>query len=153
MVEILVGLGLFAILGVGVAVMLFATLRGARKTTAINVANNEGRHALNLMAQMTRFAKVAQCPSPTSLTLTKTDDTTMSYSLSGTAIASGSANLTSQRVTVTACSGTMFTCSGRTVQICFNIDAAGAADVTETAEGVGTGIKFVTTVTLRNYGI
>ncbi len=151
LVEMLVGLGLFAILGTVTAVMLLSAMRGARKAAAINLAKNEGQYALNAMAQTTRFAKSAACTT-TTLTLTKTDDTTVDYSLAGGTIASGSANLTSQQVAVTVpltCpGGGMFTCSGRTVQICFNIDSATALDVTETA-----GILFKTSVVLRNWGI
>lgn len=147
LVEILVGMGLFAILATTTAVMLLSAMRGARKAAAINIAKNEGQYALNAMTQMARFAKLAACGG-TTLTLTKTDDTTVNYSLVLGTIASGSADLTSQKVAVAACSPNMFTCDGRNVQICFNIDSATAADVTETA-----GILFKTTVVLRNYGI
>lgn len=157
LIEILVGVALFAVLGTVSSVMLLSTMRGARKAEVINIAKNEGQFALNSITQMARFAKAATCGSTISLTLTKTDDTDVSYDLvtvtgRGT-IASGSADLTSQKMNVTECAGGMFTCNGRNVRICFNIDAAGASDVTESAGTVGTGIKFVTTVVLRNYGI
>jgi len=147
LIEILVGLGLFAVLGTVSSVMLLSTLRGARKAAAINIAKNEGQYALNAMAQTTRFAKACSSTA-TSLTLTKTDDTTVIYNLASGVIVSGSANLTSEKVVATACGGTMFTCSGRSVNICFNIDTPGTPDVTESA-----GILFKTTVVLRNWGI
>lgn len=156
LVEMLVGLGLFAILGTVTAVMLLSALRGARKAAAINVAKNEGQYALNAIAQTTRFARLAECLAGPTLTLTRTDDTAVSYSLTGGRLTTGGGNLTSSKVTVTECSSGIFVCNGRTVQICFNIDAAGAADVTESAEEspvAGSGIMFNTTVVLRNYGI
>lgn len=148
LIEILVGLGLFALLGIVTAMMLLSSARGARKAAAVNIAKNEGQYALNAMSQVIRFGKQAVCNSGINLDLTKTDDTVVNYNLTGGKIVSGPANLTSQKVAVTGCGGTVFTCSGRNVTICFNIDAASPADVTETA-----GILFRTTVVLRNWGI
>lgn len=151
LIEILVGLGLFAMLGTVSAVMLLSVMRGARKAAAINIAKNEGQYALNAMAQKTRFGKAASCTA-TSLTLTRTDDTTVDYNLTGGKITETEAavvdDLTSEKVAVATCGGTMFTCNGRTVTVCFNIDTAGTPDVTESA-----GIMFKTTIVLRNYGI
>lgn len=148
LVEILVGLGLFAILGTVTAVMLLSASRGGRKAAAINVAKNEGQYALNTIVYTARFAKLAECLAGPTLRLTRTDDTTADYSLAGGRITAGGGNLTSDKVAVTACGLGMFVCNGRTVQICFDIDSAVAADVTETA-----GILFNTTVVLRNWGI
>jgi len=149
------GVALFAILGTVSSVMLLSAMRGARKAAAINIAKNEGQFALNAMVQTTRFAKNAVCSG--AVTLTKTDDTTVVYDLAGGVITeqvgAETNNLTGEKVTVTACGGSMFTCNGRNVQICFNIDSATASDVTESAGSVGTGIMFTTTVVLRNWGI
>lgn len=156
LVEMLVGLGLFAILGTVSTVMLLSAMRGARKAAAINIVKNEGQYALNAITQTARFARLAECTAGPTLTLTRADDTTAVYSLTGEVITGGGGNLTSTKVTVTECAGGMFACNGRTVQVCFNIDTAGAADVTESVEEVpaaGSGIMFKTSVVLRNWGI
>jgi Tfp pilus assembly protein PilW len=149
LLELVLGMALFSmVITTGTAVLL-STLRSSRKAAAIASAKSEGAYALSAMEMMIRFAPIIKCTPPNSLDITRPNDETVTYSLSGTRIASGSAFLTSINVVVTTPCADVFTCTGNTVEICFEIDNAGGVDVTDKA-GPGGGIRFQTWVTSRN---
>ncbi|OGC92854.1 hypothetical protein A2899_01375 [Candidatus Amesbacteria bacterium RIFCSPLOWO2_01_FULL_49_25] len=154
LVEILVAIGLLAVIGTSTSVLLMTSLRGARKATAIAMVKNEAEFAQSAMGQMVRYAKSITSCSATKLDIVRLNGDDVSYQLTGGVIASSSSklseaiNLTSDRVAVSGCTGTMFSCSGNVVNVCFTANAAKGIDVTDTA-GSG-GIKFDSSITLRN---
>lgn len=164
LIEIIVAIGLLAIIAVTTSTLLLTSLRSARKSAAINEAKAEGQYALTDMVQNLKFAASIACNSATSLTMVDANTISTTYSLSGTrilkSISSPVTNLyittSSAAVGVGACTGgNMFTCDTtntppRYLDICYWIDAAGASDVTNSA-GTGTsGVNFATHVDLRN---
>lgn len=154
LVEIVVALGLFAILATTISTLLLTTLRGARKSAAIGIVKNEAQTAMTSMAQTLRFAQSVDCSVADQVTVVDQNGGTVvyQYQLASTRIMRGLVALTSPNSVVSRCGITsVFICSGRVVDICFTADAAGAADVTTQAEGA-TGIRFEARVTLRNYG-
>lgn len=157
--ELLMGIGLMAILLLSANVLLFTSFRSARKAAAITIANSEGAYALKSMEQLIKFSRAATCNSSTRLTVSTLTNQSVIYELTAAKIASTSGamtrNMTTGRVRVSACSGTMFTCSpdGRTVSICYYVENVGGTDVTTLAGGIsGSGVQFRTQVAMRNFG-
>lgn len=158
LLELLMGIGLMAILLLSANVLLFTSFKSARKAAAITIANSEGAYALKSMEQLIKYSRSATCNSSTRLTVSTLTNQSVIYELSAAKIASTSGttrNLTTSRVRVTACSGTMFTCSadGRTVSICYFVENVNGTDVTTLAGAVsGDGVQFKTQVAMRNFG-
>lgn len=154
LVEIIVALGLFAILATTISALLLTTLRGARKSASIGIVKNEAQTAMTAMTQMIRFAQAAAC-STDRVDLTDQNGLAVVYQLTGSALMQGGVALTSPNSRISRCGGTgsVFTCNSNNsvVDVCFTADAAWATDTTTQAEGA-TGIRFEARVTLRNYG-
>lgn len=158
LLELLVGFALVGILMSTGVVLLFTSLRSSKKASAVGTAKAEGAYALNTISQKVRYAQGITCDlsSPVKLTVNLIDNSYNVYSLNGgqlqvvTTAADGTTtptiNLTSNRVTVSACAG-LFTCDGTnsSVSICFNINLAG--DVNEAGSA-----SFQSQVSLRNNG-
>ncbi len=162
LIEVLVALALFAILGVTANLLLFTSLRGAKKAAAVSIAKAEGAYAIDAMTQMIRFSGSISCLSSTSLRVVRRGTLgTITYSLDTTTtpdrIASVSAvpvatwSLTSPQVSVSSCAGGMFTCSAANdaVRICFVADSASGVSGDVESGGV---VTFQTSVSLRNFG-
>lgn len=161
LVEVLIGLTLLGVIMATVNVLLFTSLRGARKAEAVGVTKSEGAYALNAMAQVVRYAVDISCVSGTRLDVTRPDGEQLTYRLDTLpavdTIASESGGrrveLLSDRVTadVMGCAGgAMFTCAAdnRWVDMCFYASRTGGIDVSDSER-----INFSTRVTLRNWGI
>lgn len=116
LMEMLMGVGLMAILLLSANVLLFTSFKSARKASAITLANSEGAYALKSMEELIQFSRSATCNSSTRLTVLTLTNEAVVYELNSAKIASTSGatrNLTSNRVRVTAstCPGGIFTCS------------------------------------------
>jgi prepilin-type N-terminal cleavage/methylation domain-containing protein len=159
LIELLAGFALIGVLLGTTNVMLFSTLRSARKASAIGTAKSEGAYALNAMAQMIKFAGEINCQGgadSNQLDVVKTNGQSFYYTFAAERIASVSAvtiDLTSSNLVVRLCPGwaTVFRCDAaanpRSVAICF------AADVTGTPiPGEEGNVNFQTQVVLRNFG-
>lgn len=109
-IEMLIVISIFAVLGVVVTQSVSLTLRGSRKSEAnIKVRENLG-YTLGVIERQLRNANsITTCPNLDPLRIDYQDqaDNPSSFSCSGSSVASGSASLTSDEVLVTSCS---FTC-------------------------------------------
>jgi len=161
LVEILIGMGLLALVAVTVNGLLFSALRGSRKAEAIAVVKTEGSYALNAMLGMIKYAQsITACPGDgNSVSLVAQDGQALSFKWETATVPNSMAsssstattNLTSSRVTVSrpiSCPR-VFDCAGgtRTVKICFAVESANATDVTERAGS--SGLVFTSQATLR----
>jgi prepilin-type N-terminal cleavage/methylation domain-containing protein len=154
LIEILLGLALFSMAMSTATVIMYSSLRSSRKAAAVAMAKSEGAYALGAMESMIKFATDISCPpGGNSVNVTRLNPgPTIAYTFDTVnhRIASNGAALTSSNVTVTV--GTcpaIFSCSDKTVSICFEIDNASGVDVTDKA-GEGGGIKFQSWATSRN---
>ncbi len=150
LIEIIVGIGLMALISMTATLLLTSSLRSARKAAAIALVKNEGNWILNSMVGMTKYAASISTCNANQLSVLRLDGTTIDYTFSGTSIASNGANLNSNGVSVSSCAP-VFTCSSSSsVTICFNLEKAGATDVTDRSSV--SGIQFKKQVVLRNFG-
>ena len=158
LVEILVGVGLFGLLLTTANVIMFSSLRSARKSAVVAVAKAEEAFALGVIARAVKYATTVRCPDANTLVVRTEDGTTITtvtygYNSGGSFLESGGGRLTSNQVVVTvpgdcvAAPG-VFRCEGKQVSICFAVNVAVTSDVTDTA-GPG-GVRFETRVTGKN---
>lgn len=171
LIEILLGMALFAMVMSAAMSVLFTSLKSSRKAAAVTSAKAEGAYALRAMESMIRFATDIECVDSNTIKVYRVKDEeenrqdVIVYELLSNRVASRSANLastpiptsaprylttTDMTVSAAACLGSaMFTCSGDAVAICFEINNVEGMDLTDKA-GVGGGLKFQTWVTARN---
>jgi prepilin-type N-terminal cleavage/methylation domain-containing protein len=169
LIEIMLGMTLFAVvMSAGMSVM-YASLRASRKAAAVTTAKAEGAYAIQAMESMIRFATRIECPNSNTVKIWRVQNEgdeyqdIIEYSLNSDRIASTSAStdedevektiyLTSNSMDVGAAScpsAAAFVCSGDSVAICFEVNNVSGMDLTDVA-GEGGGIKFQTRVTARN---
>ena len=152
LIEVIVAIGVFAVLTVILSLLLAGTLRGSKKAAATILVRGEGAYAIESMAAQLRFAKsITSCTGGSSVTV-KTQvgaDLTFSCLSSGDDVylASNSARLTTANVKITNCAG-VFTCPAdlRAVRITFGLQKTGS---NLPLEGTAS-IDFDTEVGLRN---
>lgn len=151
LIEVIVAIGVFAVLSVILSLLLAGTLRGSKKAAATILVRGEGAYAMESMAAQLRFAKsVTSCTGGSSVTV-KTQvgaDLIFSCLTSGEDVylASNSARLTTANVKIANCAG-VFTCPDpRAVHITFSLQKAG---LNLPLEGTAS-INFDTEVGLRN---
>jgi prepilin-type N-terminal cleavage/methylation domain-containing protein len=154
LMEVLLGLALFSMAMSTATVVMYSSLRSSRKAAAIAMAKAEGAYALSAMESMIKFATDVNCPAGGQRVdvtrLNPGPKIAYTFDSGNHRIASNGAALTSNKVSVSSC-GTTFSCAGKTVEICFEIDNAGGIDVTESAgEFGGGGIRFHSWATSRN---
>lgn len=112
LVEILVVISVFAVIGILSTRSLFLTLRGAKKSDSLVRVRENINLALSVMERQIRNSESITCPS-SGVTLSYISLEGVDTSFSCTTgpngfIASGSARLTSADISVTSC---LFTCS------------------------------------------
>lgn len=163
LLEMLVSVGVIAVISVVLSQVFIVTLRTNTKTELLKDIKQNGELALETMMRMIQSAKNVTCPTTQSVTVTGPDDgvTTFECSLSGsvTRIASTSAAgtkyLTADNTTLggsnCAASSLAFACAGGvgvpvSVTIGFRLSQAGVsgASFEEVSE------SFQTSVTTRN---
>ena len=147
LIETVLAVGVFAMLAISGALLLFSTLRGAKKTAAVIEVRNQGASVMEAMTQLLRYAKkdTTTCAG-NSVAFTAVDGSSGSFSCVGDDyLASGSARLTSTKVKlVPGCCA--ITCpTADSVLIKFSISPATATLTDETAR-----INFESQVELRN---
>ncbi|GEM_PF-6188710 len=153
LIELVVVIGLFALLATMTTAMLAATLQGAKKAAAVGLVKNEGSYVINLMTQMLKFSPNITVCGANSVTFVPGaggGSATMSCVTAGTDkyIASGSARLTSDKVAWTACA---IACvpndplTAKRIDVSFDLQRANAAFAAEKATA-----HFETQITLRN---
>lgn len=148
LIETVVAVGIFAILATIGSLLLFGTLRGAKKASAISLVRTEGVFALESMTSMLRFAQEVTSCTATSITFTSLSGDNIVYTCDNGRIASNSASLTSSRVNVDSCS---ISCSPtppktKTVDLSFTLSRTNATTILDRAI-----VPFSSQVVLRNY--
>lgn len=111
LVEILITISVFAILGILTTRAVITTLKGARKSDSQTTVKENINYAFSIMERQIRSAEnISPCPNPdtTTISYTSLEGELSTFSCNLTAdtgyIASGSARLTSTDVVVTSCS-------------------------------------------------
>lgn len=170
LIEILIGLALVSMVFLVAATVLFSSFKSSRKTSAVAMAKAEGAYVIRLVSDMIKFAPKVTCSADyLRIQVDRKDLSSGVYLFDNTvtptniSYKSGTLDgydgvvdldLTSNKVIVSLaeCGGKMFDCTdqNRTVSICFAIDNAAGADVSDKALGTGGGIVFKTQVTLVN---
>jgi prepilin-type N-terminal cleavage/methylation domain-containing protein len=145
LIETVVAVGVFAMLSVIGSTLLFGILRGSKKAAAVVAVRTEGANILNGMTQTLRFADEISVCNGTSISFRPLVGGDITYSCIGTNIASGSANLNSTQVTVSACAISCPLPSG-----VIGIRKAKYVDIGFTLKGDQAEIPFKTQVVLRN---
>lgn len=155
LVEMLVVLAVFAILGVAVSQVLVTILKSARKAdTSTKVRSSIDFAVASIERQLHNATNISPCPNSDTSVITVTDQNSQIYNFSCVTpgvngyIASGSARITPNDVSVTACS---FVCEAGSA----SVPPAITIDITAqdaTAKGAeNTIINNSTKVYLRTY--
>lgn len=156
LIEILVVVSIFAILGIITARSVLLTIQGSKKTESTVRVRENLSYAMGVIERNIRNAnKISTCPNPSPSLLTYVDTqgatTTFSCINIGSTngyVASGSASLTSSTVNVTACS---FVCalgdSGKPPSVTVTIQAKDKS----TSGAESSDVKVTNKVLLRNY--
>ena len=164
LIEILIVLGILAIIVVVGSNMFFTILKSSSKTKVLTEVKQNGNYALNVMARMIRNGKIGagECgANPDRITITNPDDGITTFHCCGSppmiASKSGSltceqARLTSNKVQVSSSCNDFISCTQAVggppvVTINFTLQQAGTAARPE-EEAL---VNFQTAVTLRNY--
>lgn len=151
--EVVVAVGVFAILAVMGSLLLFGTLRGAKKAAAVVLVRNQGAYAMGVMTASLRFTtSVGEClGNRVTFASGTSGNGSFSCETSGQDkyLASSSGRLTSPAVAVVDCSN-VFRCDApppqsKSVTIVFGLTRSAATLPEETAR-----VDFESQVGLRN---
>lgn len=155
LIELLVILGLFAVLAVVLNQVLFSTFKGAAKTEASEKSKREADRAMGVIERSLRNARVIYSCSSSVITYQDQYGETTSFSCNNIGsnagyIASGSANLTANDVSVTACSISCENINGINKAVLISASFASRSTAnTERIEEQGT-ITLQSRILLRN---
>lgn len=156
LVEILIVIGIFAVLGILSTRVILLSLQGSQKEDAQIKVRENLDYAISIIERQLRNAgNVSPCPNSNLLAISYSDSNSISTSFScinvGSAgyIASGSARLTGEEINVTACS---FTCTASSEstppKVAIDIQAADAASQ---GSKEGATVSISTEINLRTY--
>lgn len=146
-VELLVTISLFAILGLFITQTLTAIFSNLGKSEVVGAVRQEGENVTSIMERHLREARSPVC-SASGVTYEDPVGFSTSFSCTGanpTKIASGSADLTSSNVTVSSCS---FTCSTNPTRVSVSFTVSKYPTSTDPRQTATS--NFSTQVTLRN---
>lgn len=155
LIEVVVAIGVFAVLATVGSVLLFSILRGSKKAAAVAAVRTEGAQVMAALTSHLRFARQVNACTGSLITFTTVDNTSLTFSClttgspPNTFLASNSARLTSEAVNLTSCAA-VFSCAPaapltQTVNIKFSLTRSGAT----VAEGTAS-VDFQSEVGLRN---
>lgn len=154
LIEMLIALAVFSMLGVMATVILVGALQGAKKAAAVALVKNEGSRVINTMTQMLKYSTSVTLCGGNSVTFQPRTDTSnpavfacLPPGAGPYYIASNSANLTSGNVEMTSCN---ISCDvpdvlAKQVNINFTLQMKNATFATENAD-----TTFKTQIELRN---
>ena len=154
LIEILVVITIFAVLGVLVTQSVVLTLIGSRKSESIVHARENLDYSLNVIERQIRNASsIVSCPDQYTINYLDQNENASSFKcwntgLAGSYIASGSAHLTGEAVKVMECSFTCTPASGNNpalVQVELTMRDA------STTGSQGANVSASTQIYLRNY--
>ncbi len=160
LIEIVLGMSLFSVLLVTANMVIFSSLKSARKSAGLDAVRREGAYLLDLITKEIQYSSAISQPcNGNTITLTRPDNATLlTFNLDTTEqqMEQGVAVLNSGDVVVKLhpdCA-TAFTCSvepnPRYVNVCFAVETSNGADQTDWATSDGTGIKFSRQVLRKN---
>jgi prepilin-type N-terminal cleavage/methylation domain-containing protein len=112
LIEILVVIMIFAILGVLISRVILVTLRGSGKSDSLVKIRENLDYSLSVMEREIRNAETITCSSPTRVNYTNSRGVAAYFSCQTSRVACGSGWLTSDEVSITACSFTCTAASG-----------------------------------------
>ena len=161
LIELLAAMGIFAVVGTLIVIILFTTLRGSKKSDLLVSLRNNGEFTLSQMTNTIRYAKSLDAPNTCttpvtvdSITMTSLDDEQTTYlcpaDISEGISANGVSLFDTKAAKVDACS---FTCSQEssfdppTITIQFTLSQR---ESNSFIEG-NASIPFQTSVTMRNF--
>ena len=151
LVEVLIAVAVFAVLGTMTTVIMVGVLQGAKKAAAVALVKNEGGRVINIMTQMLKFSTSVTACGGNSVTFQPRADASNPAVFACVNdgggkyyIASNSASLTSDRVEMTSC---IISCDApvKQVNVNFTVQMKGTAFVSEKAT-----TQFQTQIGLRN---
>lgn len=153
LIETVLAVGIFAMVSVAGGLLLFSTLRGAKKAAAVIAVRSQGANAIGTMTQLLRYATEITSCSGSQLAFTVPDGSKGVFSCQkadeDVYLASGSGRLTSPAVQIVDCN-TVFTCTPaapetKNVSINFGLVKANSTFIEDSAR-----INFESQVGLRN---
>lgn len=153
LIETVLAVGVFAMVAVSGGLLLFSTLRGAKKAAAVIIVRSQGANAIGTMTQLLRYAVEVTSCSGSQLAFTAIDGSKGVFrcqNVNGdTYLASGSGRLTSPAVQILDCN-TVFTCipdapATKNVSINFSLKRANAFSTDQFSQ-----INFDSQIGLRN---
>jgi len=150
LMEVMIAIGVFALLAVLVTQALVVSLKSVRKSDAQNRVRANLDSAVSVMERQLRNANsIDTCTGGLGITYrdTKNNLTSFTCNLSNHYIASGSARLTSTDVNITTCSITCTQTSG----IPDSVDISLTGIDSKTTGGESSSVSVQTKVMLRNY--
>lgn len=156
LIEILIVIGIFAVLGILSTRVVLLSLQGSKKGDAQIKVRENLDYAISIIERQLRNAgSISPCPNTNRLVISYSDSNSISTSFSclnvGSAgyIASGSARLTGEEIKVTACS---FTCTAGEgslpPKVAIDIQAVDAASQ---GSKEGATVSISTEINLRTY--
>ncbi len=154
LVEILVVITIFAVLGILITQSVILTLQGSQKSESIVRARENLDYSLNIIERQLRNAdSVISCPDPYTINYLDQSGVSTSFSCqqmgsNDSYIASGSARLTTDTVKITGCT---FTCTPATMTnpALVKVDLIVQEDFKSGAQSAS--ISASTQIYLRNY--
>jgi len=151
LIEVVVAIGIFAVLMVGTSLLLVSTLRGAKKAAAQIAVRSEGAWAMDLMSSTLRFSqRVTSCTTGTGISVQLGDGSNVTFACQGSSpdyyLASGSGRLTSTNVALVSCANVFVCPDTKTIKIQFGLLKAGTnLQIENTSQ-----INFDSEIRLRN---
>lgn len=157
LVELLIATGIAIVVGSIIVAILVATLRNSSKSAILNAVRQNGDYTLSQMVRTIRGAKSlnSQClssPPPTSITITKIDNTQVIYDCSGTTITENGSSLLDTNIVTLVANSCSLVCNQQNasdypiIQISFSIKQKNASTFAEQS----TLVSFQTSVIMRN---
>ncbi len=154
LIEILIVITIFAVIGLLATRSIFLTIRGAKKSDSLVRVRENVNYSLSVIERQLRSAEGVTCPNPSSsvLNYVSLEGTASSFScvVSGTDryIASGSARLTSSDISVTGCS---FACTQYDINNPPSVNITVVASDNESQSVEKGSVSIQTQIVLRNY--
>ena len=153
LIEILIVIGIFAVLGILSTRVVLLSLQGSKKGDSQVKVRENLDYAISIIERNLRNAESSLCPSTSKVTYVDSNDVPGSFSCldvpSAGYVASGSARLTSDEIKIIACSFTCTASSGSTPpKVAINIQAV---DAVSQGSKEGASISISTEINLRTY--
>ncbi len=155
LIEIIIVIGVFAVLGILSTSAVLLSLQGSRKGDAQVKVRENLDYAVSVIERNLRNAESSLCPSTLKVTYVDSNDVPGSFSClsvgSAGYVASGSANLrlTSEEINIISCSFTCTAGSGSTLpEVAINIKAV---DAGTGGSKEGAAVSISTEINLRTY--